>query len=290
MSTDDSPPSPSEFAVYIQADRKREEHQGSCEYRLRPHGRTIRCLGPRMAVITRCDLEQRFELNLDDREYSAGPLPPHPATRDEWLAGARSSGQASTRREPTVLVETETVDTGERRNWFGHIGRRVIATRRVVPLKGAKRGPSESKSDGWYIDLDRALLCTSCDPWWRRSGPWPHTFGSVHRQGEEGDVPAFKDIGSPEMGHAVSVSVRWTSHDAIALPDGSKRPHTSVSEMQVTDLSTAAIDPSLFEIPAGFTLVERIRQAPVPPLLIRWKQRYDHYLRALRGSVVERSR
>jgi hypothetical protein len=43
----------------------------------------------------------------------------------------------------------------------------------------------------------------------------------------------------------------------------------------VTHLSTVAIDPALFEVPAQFSLVEQIRQEPVPPLVIRLKQTYQ---------------
>jgi hypothetical protein len=240
-----------------------------------------------VAVITRCDLEQRFELNLDDCEYTAGALPPYPRTREEAFARARSSGQVDTRREPTVLVETETVDTGERREFFGYVGRRVIITRRVIPLEGARRAPSASTSDGWYIDLDRSLLCIACDPWWRSKPRSGHAFGTTRVRGEEPDIPTFKDIGSPETGCAVSFMS--TSHNTNVVPDGSKREYAFVSEMQVTELSFAPIDPSLFEIPSGFRLVERIRQEPVPPLLIRWKQRSERQLRALRAFVVHRS-
>jgi len=42
----------------------------------------------------------------------------------------------------------------------------------------------------------------------------------------------------------------------------------STWETEVTEFSTTAIDPALFEIPSGFKLVERIRQEPVPPLVI----------------------
>jgi len=35
------------------------------------------------------------------------------------------------------------------------------------------------------------------------------------------------------------------------------------------------VDPALFEVPANFSVVERIRQEPVPPLGIRLKQVYE---------------
>jgi hypothetical protein len=261
---------PSESIEYLQADRRRREHRGSFGYRLRANGRTMFCPAPRTALITRCDLKQTFHLNLDDREYAASPLHTFP-TREEMLARAAASGRpvVAPQREPTVLVETETVDTGERKELFGHTARHVVTTRRIIPLAGAKRGADTTVTDGWYIDLDTRI---SCEPSWRsaRSG---HAFVTFHLQGQEGDVPTFKDVGEPESGFAVAS--KQTSSGTIISPDGSTRQHVSTWETEVTELSTAAIDPALFEIPSGFRLVEQIRQEPVPPLVIRLKQAYD---------------
>jgi len=176
-------------------------------------------------------------------------------------------------REPTVLVETETVDTGERKELFGHTARHIVTTRRTIPLAGAKYGADSAVTDGWYIDL---MTHISCDPWWHlvRSG---HAFLTVRQQGEPDDVPTFKDVGEPERGFVVTS--QQTSSGTITLRDGSTRPHVSTWETEVTELSTAAIDPALFEIPSGFKLVERIRQEPVPPLVIRLKQAYERLVR-----------
>jgi hypothetical protein len=232
------------------------------------------CAAPRTALITRCDLKQTFHLNLDDRQYTAGPLQTFPA-REEMLARAAASGQlvVASQREPTVLVETETVDTRERKELFGHTARHVVTTRRIIPLAGAKRGADTTVTDGWYIDLDTHL---SCEPLWRsaRSG---HAFATGHKQGEEGDTPTFKDVGEPERGFVVAS--KETSSSTITSPDGSTQEHVSMWDREVTELSTAAIDPAPFEIPSGFTLVERIRQDPVPPLVIRLKQVYERLVR-----------
>jgi hypothetical protein len=258
---------PSESIEYLQPDRRRTEHRGSFGYRLRPNGRTMFCPAPRTALITRCDLKQTFHLNFDDREYTASALQAFP-TREEMLARAAVSSQSvvAPQREPSVLVETETVDTGERKELFGHTARHVVTTRRIIPLAGAKRGADTTVTDGWYIDLNTHI---SCEPSWR-SG---HAFVTFHQQGEEGDVPTFTDVGEPESGFAVAS--KRTSSGTITSPDGSTRQHVSTWETEVTELSTAAIDPALFEIPSGFRLVERIRQEPGPPLVIRLKQAYE---------------
>ena len=86
-------------------------------------------------------------------------------------------------------------------------------------------------------------------------------------------MPTFKDVGEQERGFVV-VSKR-TSSETFTPPNGSIRQYVSTWETEVTELSTAAIDPALFEIPSGFRLVERIREEPVPPLVIRLKQAYE---------------
>ncbi len=93
-------------------------------------------------------------------------------------------------------------------------------------------------------------------------------------------MPTFKDIGEPENGFPVAS--RITSSGGITLLDGSTRQHVSIWETTVTELSTAAIAPQLFEIPSGFKRVERIRQEAVPPLVIRLKRGYDRLVRRRR--------
>ncbi len=235
---------------------------------------------PWTALITRCDIKQQFWLNLDDREYTASPLHVY-ASKEEWpRAHAVPHGQVVERREPTVLVETETVDTGERKDFFGHLGRHVITTRRIVPLAGAKRGPSTTVTDGWYIDLDRRI---SCDPSWRFGGAG-HGLLSLTVKGEPSDVPMFRDIGEAETGFAV---LSRTLPETMTPPDGSAQAPSSMWQTEVTDLSTAELDAALFEVPTEFRLVERIRQDPIPPLSIRCKRAYEHAMRRLR-AVNER--
>jgi hypothetical protein len=258
---------PMETTEYIQADRRREDHRGFVGYRLRPNRQDIYRPSPRTALIKRCDLKKVFHVNLDDREYTACPIQGFP-THDEIRARADALGQPPVQTAPTVLVETETVDTGERREFFGRPARHVITTRRVIPLHGSRRQESQTVTDGWYIDLDTGL---SCDPsWWGRSG---HAFlgghfvasGRISAAGvtleeDQPDRPTFRDIGEPERGYAILT--RSTEGE-------------SVIELEVTHLSTVAIDPALFDVPANFSLVERIRQEPVPPLVIRLKQAYE---------------
>ena len=257
---------PMETTEYIQADRKREDQRGFFGYRLRPNGRDIYRPTPRTALIKRCDLQKAFLLNFDDREYTAWPIQAFP-TREEIRVRTEAVGQPPVQTAPTVLVETETVDTGEQRELFGRPARHVITTRRVIPLTGSTGRQSQTVTDGWYIDLDTGLLC---DPWWWSAGSG-HAFLTIHKQGDQPDRPTFKDIGEPERGYAIL---------SRSTQGG------SVLELEVTHLSTVAIDPVLFEVPANFSLVERIRQESVPPLAIRLRQAYERLKHRARRRVT----
>lgn len=224
---------PTETTEYIQVDRKRQEHRGWCGYRLGPKTPDLYRRTPRTALITRCDLQKIFHVNFDDRQYAAWPIQRFP-TRDELRTRAEAARERPVETAPTVLVETETVDTGERRDFFGREARHVITTRRITPLSEPHRIKSQTITDAWYIDLDTSL---SCDPWWRGSG---HAFATMHRQGEQPDRPRFKDIGTPERGYVVLS--RSTQGE-------------SVLDFEVTHLSTEPIDPEVFDVPRRFSPV-----------------------------------
>jgi len=49
----------------------------------------------------------------------------------------------------------------------------------------------------------------------------------------------------------------------ITSRNGSTSDHLSIAETEVIHLSTADLDPRLFEVPAGFTLVSRFVRSPL---------------------------
>lgn len=209
-------------------------------------------------MIRRYDLRQQFLVNFDDREYVMWPLP---ARSFDAKTGTASEASLATRqrRRPTLSVETETVDTGERQNVFGWMARHVTITERIVPLEGSRQRPRTSITDGWYIDLE--LPNPEGRPRPRRS------FAVAYKSGEIPPWPVFKDIGERE--HGLAVRTKCSSSEGM------------LSEMEVVDLSTGPIDPALFELPSGFRKVEQIRQEPVPPPVIR----LDRWYRAVRRRV-----
>jgi hypothetical protein len=257
---------------FIQADRKRTEAQRKFLHSLWPGGPMILVQGPRTASIVRCDLGQMFILNLDRRTYSSTPYPRVPSEAERRAYAERVSKEPA--RKPTVTVEISTVDTGERKEIFGHTARHIVTTRRESPLEGSIQPPKEYVTDGWYIDLDTSL---SCDPE-RPAGSFSYAFLTTSVNGRFADVPDLKLVGKPENGFALSTTM--TSRLTYVRGDGTKQADVSVNATEVVGLSMVPLYPALFEIPAGFTRVDQIDFSPSIPLWARWlSQAHTYWLR-----------
>lgn len=147
-----------ETITYVQNDRKRTEVRRQMPQSLRPAGAVVYLPTPRIVTIKRCDLDQVFVLNLDDREYMSMPVP-KPPSRAALLARAAQQSSTANAPQPTVLIETTTEDTGERKEMFGYTARHVITTRKQIPLVESSQIPQETVTDGWYIDLGTVVPC-----------------------------------------------------------------------------------------------------------------------------------
>ena len=252
----------SQQTIYLQGDRKRTEFRNSAGQK-KADGSLQPIYGPRLVSITRCDLGQAFELNLDTSEYTSGPYPPKPFTKEENEARGLQNRTTYVSEKPTLRIEVTTTDTGERKEIFGHIARHVITARKQIPLEGSRSEPQESVTDAWYIDspdidLNQRL---SCDRKWPE-GRKGHAYAYLHASGgnQPMDKPEFVTIGEPETGFAVQ-SVT-TSKNTYTLPNGTKKQSDSKFEMQVTQFEEGPPDPALFEIPPGFKHVEHIERNP----------------------------
>jgi hypothetical protein len=246
---------------YVQGDRRRDEHRIT-------FGSNY---GPPLAFITRCDMGQNLELNLEDKQYVSTPIPKILTPTELQSLAAKHSVSAAP-RTPTVLIEITTVDTGERKNLFGYEARHVITTEKRTRLNGAKDDDQEDVKDGWFADLPTSL---SCYPRSRRAV----TFATIRSMNEPVDVPSLKLVGTPDTGFALSMTT--TSHSNYKLPDGSKGETTSISQQEVTELFSGSLDPQLFEAPAGFTKVDRLRRDPPVPLSIRAQEYWNSLLRRI---------
>jgi hypothetical protein len=109
----------SDQTLYVEQDRRRTEYRNSTGgEKLQWDGsRNVR-FGPQLASIVRCDLGQMFELNLDTGEYVAAPYPPQPLSKAQAEAAGLKTPQFVASDNPTLRIETTTLDTGERKDFF----------------------------------------------------------------------------------------------------------------------------------------------------------------------------
>ena len=179
---------------------------------------------------------------LDEKGFPVGTRTPLNEQRSESSGG-------------TLVIDVDTTDTGERRNFFGHTARHLVEKQTRTPGPLAISLGQESVRDGWFINLDVNAGCGTVRPPLGAVGVlYAGSLGSpirtdkieVHRKGE------------PVSGFAVSLTTKTTS-----LQDNPRRL-TFESQQEVVELSNAPLDPALFEIPPGYKKVDRLQDYIVP--------------------------
>jgi hypothetical protein len=268
----------SEKITYVQNDRRRVEVHRQSPQSLRLGGPTVFLPDPPIVSITRCDLDQIFVLNLEDREYMSMPLTKLPS-REAFQA--RAAQQSQPAPQPTLMIETTTKDAGERKEMFGFTARHVITTRKQIPLVELGQTPQETVTDGWYIDLDAALSCDRAS-----FGSLAFLTAGLTKKGEPPQFPVltFKSIGNPERGFALTTKELY--RDNVSSPAEPARTIESFSnEMQVTEISKEPLDPALFEVPKNFRKVSQIRHFAVVPYWMRSLGWLDYYWTRLKRAI-----
>ena len=179
-------------------------------------------------TITQCDAKLRFNLNSKEKTYASSPIEDE-ATR---MKRARPTSQ----KEMTgadVTVSIDTVDTGERRKMGSYELHHVKTTTKVEPGAGAVMQASLTEVDGWYIDLP-GLGCQES-----RSGV---TVGFVAGAPGKRDRLQIRRVGTASRGYAVEETTVRT-----------EAGRTTISKVELIEFSEAALDSSLFELPAGYS-------------------------------------
>jgi hypothetical protein len=187
--------------------------------------------------IMQCDQRVQYSLNLADKTYVSRPLD---------LDELRKEFPPKPERQPAAdagefTVTTDSVDTGERRKVGSYEARHVKTTITAEPSPGAHGKASKTVVDGWYIDLVGMNCRDGSEQGMAWIAPW-----SGHS-----DRMIFKQIGKARRGLPIEETRTRTEAD-----------HTFVSKTELVEISEAPLDPSLFEIPAGFTLVKRTERNP----------------------------
>ena len=230
------PAGTTETTTYITDDRVRVETRRIMQV---PGGPAA---GHEYVHIRRCDLNTIFVLNPAERTYEVGPLQMKLTALERFtLWFARPDHDLT--GDADLVVETTTVDTGERKRAFGRPARHVITTRKDIPAERPDAA-TEMVTDGWYIDLETRTTCER-----RETGR--AILVAVASPGDaRRNRPrvTFKDVGTPEKGFAVEATTTWR------VPgDGPKRQTSSmVTQTTVVDLSAQPIEASVFDVPDGF--------------------------------------
>ena len=189
---------------------------------------------PSIATIANCETRSGFFIDLNAREYRTYKVV-------NFLSDAQLAEYLKQHPSNAVPVESSTVDTGERKTFFGHSAKHFITTIKRAPSKG--NGGGEESIDGWYIDHERPD--NNCAP--------DYTANQLSYLLPTGlvtypDVPQFHHTGPLPSGLAIKLvhTIKFAGSEGNA----SDQPFTT--EENVEDLVDAPVQPSLFELPSGF--------------------------------------
>ena len=201
-----------------------------------------------MIVVQQCDLRRNIQIMPQAQAYIIQPY--------DGAANTSSPNTPSTSSQPTATtkggVVTSTVttkDTGERKQMFGYTARHIITT---METESSPEACSQTKSkmqiDGWYIDAEFALQCDSGVAY--RPYTPPQSGGCQDRY-------VTKQVGTAKKGYPV-----WEK-TTMFDPSGVES-FSTINE--VVEFSQATLDPSLFDVPAGYREVKDFASAfSAPP-------------------------
>ncbi len=238
--------------TYVKGQRSRHEWRSASGRSLTPGGPVVWSYGPPHATIDQCDAGRVYELDLQAREYTTYRLNEQ-GLPEGWKPAPvkwKSSGG-------TLTITIETIDTGERRQMFGHTARHIITKDKRVAGPGACSKSGESEQDGWYIDLDATAGCPRLP---KSHGPGVAVLSTPDCM----DKLEIRRSSVERSGYPLELTMRTRT----TSPDG--RPSAAtVYTAKVTELSEAPLDLALFDVPAGFKRVLQLRGETRYPLRTR---------------------
>src|SRR6185437_13696457 len=231
---------------YLAADRLRNEWQSQMRDRTGP---------PMATIILRGEHDRVFVLDMQAHEYTSYETDTRGTTVGIKPRPTIDSGGI-------LQIWIENTDTGERKEIFGHMARHIITHEKRVAGPKACSKPSESETDGWYID-------GSVLPEWRRdkkdnlgvvvaaevsAGATDKCYNKmdkieVHRTGTETGFP---------------VKVLTTLRSQVTDADGTHML-SSTWGSEVVELKEGPLELSLFEVPKDFQRADVLRSWAVPP-------------------------
>ena len=212
--------------------------------------------GPPMAtIILRGERDRVFMLDLAAHEYITYETDSRGSTVSVKRPMVDSGG--------TLKIWIESVDTGERKELFGHTARHIITREKRVAGPGACSKPSVSETDGWYID-------GSVLPAWRQQKKNSYGVVVAAEVSAGSNDKCFNKMDKIEVhrsgvetGFPVKITTTMTSE--VTQPDGNTRTLSSTWGSEVVELKEGPLELTLFDVPTDFRRVESLRSWSVQP-------------------------
>jgi hypothetical protein len=232
---------------YLAADRLRNEWQSQMRDGT----------GPAMAtIILRGDRDRVFVLDLTAREYATYETDSRATTVGIKPRPMVDSGG-------TLQIWIENIDTGERKELFGHIARHIITREKRIAGPRACSKPSMSESNGWYID-------GPVMPEWRQQKKTNYGVVVSTDVAVSSNDKCFNKTDKIELHRTgvetgFPVKVTTTMQSEITQSDGSKRMMASTWGSEVVEMKEGPLELSLFDVPKDFQRVETLRSWTAKP-------------------------
>lgn len=230
----------SESAIMIKGSRERTE---------------METMGLKSITILQCDLKQMVRINENEKKYMIEPFGADaPAVAPSKTT---TTSKVKNQKGGTVTQTVELIDTGERKQFFGYTARRIKTVTTTEPSADAcEKDAMRIETDGWYIDLTAGLVCKT------DRGPERPIDQDRGRSACE-DNHKFSIKGSAKLGYAISLTTKMGMPEMEEMDAQTKAMMAQMGmaggqmtmNTEITELSKATLDQSLFEIPAGYTLV-----------------------------------
>ena len=189
---------------------------------------------------------QNYDLDLDAHEYVGYRTDVRGVMPGAKPIAVKPSGK-------TYVINTDVVDTGERKEMFGHVARHLITKeKRIGGPENCYGGNTESEIDGWYIDYDVLPL-----PQRPKAGVSAHLV--THSAGI-GSIHCSDKVETHRTGPPTGFPLKETRRSLLeSSPSGDTTTKTVYSSTtEVVEFAESPLDPALFQVPADFKKVKEI--------------------------------
>ena len=214
-----------ESTVYIKGARERTESAAMG-------------IGFAFVTLTQCDQKRIITINPQANTCMVMPLGEESGTEAAAVPGAASG---TSHKGGTITFTVNTADTGERQKMLGLNARHIKTTMNAESSPDACAKTSmHTESDGWYADIAPALSCSmgmTAPP--SRSGGRPGCQDTVR----------FKRTGGGFPGYPLKQTTTMQAEG-----------HSFTTVSEVVELTSAPLDASLFEMPAGCKIVSSYQE------------------------------